>query len=119
MNRRKFLLGFAGGIAAVAGLAGRTRPAEALPITREPLSAPRPSDVETAVATPQDIEAAQVQATQWGYYGPRRRYWRRRYWRRRYWGPRRYWRRRYWGPRYFYGPRRRYWRRRYWRRRYW
>src|SRR5829696_1351939 len=119
MDRRKFLLGLVGGVAVAAGLAGRTQPAEALPITPDPLSPPGPSDVETAVATPEDIEAAQVQAAQWGYYGPRRRYWRRRYWRRGYWGPRRYWRRRYWGPRYFYGPRRRYWRRCYWRRRYW
>src|SRR5215207_3417801 len=66
MDRRKFLLGLVGGVAVAAGLAGRTQPAEALPITPDPLSPPGPSDVETAVATPEDIEAAQVQAAQWG-----------------------------------------------------
>jgi hypothetical protein len=117
MDRRTFLLGFIGSIAATAGLAGRNTPAEARPIDPDP-PATEP-DLEPALR-PEDSNSAQAQYAQWGY-GPRRRYWRRarrRYWRRRaYYGPR------YYGPRYYYGgPYRRHWRRvrrRYWRRRYW
>ena len=123
MDRRTFLLGFIGSIAATAGLAGHNTPAEARPIDPDP-PATEP-DLEPAVM-PEDSNSAQAEYAQWGY-GPRRRYWRRarrRYWRRRaYYGPRYYGSRYYYGPRYYYGgPYRRHWRRvrrRYWRRRYW
>jgi hypothetical protein len=123
MDRRTFLLGFIGSIAATAGLAGHNTPAEARPIDPDP-PATEP-DLEPAVMS-EDSNSAQAEYAQWGY-GPRRRYWRRarrRYWRRRaYYGPRYYGPRYHYGPRYYYGgPYRRHWRRvrrRYWRRRYW
>jgi hypothetical protein len=111
MDRRTFLLGFIGGIAAATGLTGYNTLAEARPIDNDPSIEP---DLER-VTMPEDSNDARAQYAQWGYYGPRRRYWRR--------ARRRYWRRRYYGPRYYYGgPYRRHWRRvrrRYWRRRYW
>src|SRR5215217_1393115 len=100
MDRRTFLLGLFGGLAAAAGLAstGGT-PALAL----SPNSTPPPDGVtEAADIKPEDLDGVTTERTQ---------YWRRR--RRRYY--RRYWRRRYWRRRFY--PR--YWRRRYWRRRYW
>jgi hypothetical protein len=48
------------------------------------------------VATPEDLDRAQVEKTYWYY---RRRVWRPR-WRRRYW--RRYYRPRYWRRRRYY-----------------
>jgi hypothetical protein len=108
MERRTFLLGLVGGLAAAAGLvATGSKPANAVSLdTAGSGGATEPADIK-----PEDLDGVRTEDAQ---------YWRRRrYWRRRYWGPRRrYWRRRYWGPR------RRYWRRRYYwgprrRRYYW
>jgi hypothetical protein len=74
MDRRTFLLGIIGGIAAATGLAGHTTPAEAGPIG--PDSSSIEPDLEPAVM-PEDSDSVQAQYAQWGYYGPRRRYWRR------------------------------------------
>jgi hypothetical protein len=106
MERRTFLLGLIGGLAAAAGLGTGANPAHALPLD----STPAPDGATDASAIrPEDLDGVRTEEAQ---------YWRRRRYYRRYWRPRRrYWRRRYWRPRYY----RRYWRprRRYWRRRYW
>src|SRR5215216_5978600 len=109
MDRRTFLLGLFGGLAAAAGLSstGGT-PALAL----SPVPTPAPDGLtEAADIKPEDLDGVTTERTQ--YWRRRRRRHYRRYWRRR----RRYWRRRYWRRRFY--PR--YWRRRrrYWRRRYW
>ena len=85
MDRRTFLLGLIGGLAAAAGLAGTgANPAHALPLD----STPAPDDATDASAIkPEDLEGVRIEEAQ---------YWRRRRYYRRYWGPRRrYWRRRY------------------------
>jgi hypothetical protein len=96
MERRTFLLGLVGGLAAAAGLAATgSTPAQALP-----LSSPAPDATgksEAADIRPEDLDGVRTEEAQ--YYIVRRRYrpWRRRYYRRYYWRPRRrYWRRRYW-----------------------
>lgn len=101
MQRRTFLLGLFGGLAAAAGLAGAaSTPAEALP--QSPVPAPGP-DPEAADIKAEDLDGVGVEESRYRRY----RRWRRRrvyYYRRP-----RYYRRRV----YFYRPRRRYWRRRY------
>ncbi|TDX66483.1 hypothetical protein EDE12_10114 [Methylosinus sp. sav-2] len=93
MERRSFMRFFVIG-AAAALVAG---PSHAL-TSVAPLEAPRAPEPapEAAVATPEDLERAQVEKTYWYY---RRRVWRPR-WRRRYW--RRYYRPRYWRRRRYY-----------------
>lgn len=99
MDRRRFLLGLVGALAAATTLTAATSEvAEALPLQPPPELPPEPTP-EHAIATEADLEAAKAQEAYW----VRRRRWRRYYWRPR----RRYWRRYYWRPR------RRYWRRRY------
>jgi hypothetical protein len=117
MERRTFLLGLFGGLAAAAGFgATGARPAQAPASAR---ADPQPdAPTEAANIKPEDLDAVRVEEAQYYYrrrYRPWRRRYYRRYWRRRrrYWRPRRFYYRRYWRPR------RRYWRRRYWRRRYW
>jgi hypothetical protein len=97
MERRTFLLGLVGGLAAAAGLAATgSTPAQALP-----LAAPAPDGsgkAEAADIRPEDLDGVRTEEAQY-YIVRRRRYrpWRRRYYRRYYWRPRRrYWRRRYW-----------------------
>jgi hypothetical protein len=120
MERRTFLLGLLGGLAAAAGFrATGARSAQAQPVpgpTPNPDAPSEAADIKT-----EDLDAVRIEEAQY-YYRRRYRPWRRRYY-RRYWRPRRrYWRR--WRPsrvyyRRYWRPRRRYWRRRYWRRRYW
>ena len=99
MERRTFLLGLVGGLAAAAGLAATgSTPAEALPLKAPPAPVPGGAD-EAADIKPEDLDGVRTEDAQY-YIVRRRRY---RPWRRRY----------YYRPRYFYRPRRRYWRRRY------
>jgi hypothetical protein len=94
MERRTFLLGLVGGLAAAAGLAAAgSTPAEALPL---PNAAPNASGKgEAADIRPEDLDGVRTEETQY-WRRRRRRYYRRYYWRprRRYY--RRYYRRRYW-----------------------
>ncbi len=80
MDRRKFLLGLASGLAAMA-VAGHVTDAQAMPaMTPAPMPETDPVASE-AIATDADIEAAKVENVQ---------YYRRRYVQRRYVRPRRY-----------------------------
>ena len=99
MERRTFLLGLFGGLAAAAGLAAAgATPAQALPATPAPAPTPEPA-TEAADIKAEDLDGVGTENTQF--------YYRRRRWRPRY---------RYYRPRYrYYRPRRR-WRRRYYRR---
>jgi hypothetical protein len=96
MERRTFLLGLVGGLAAAAGLAAAgATPAQALAV---PAPAPSPDakpSSEAADIGPEDLDGVRTEATQY-WYRRRRRYYRRYYYRprRRYY--RRYYRRRYW-----------------------
>jgi hypothetical protein len=95
MERRTFLLGLVGGLAAAAGLAATgATPAQAL---AAPAPAPHPdAPTEAADIKPEDLDGVRTEEAQY-YYRRRYRPWRRRYYRRYYWRPRRrYWRRRYW-----------------------
>ena len=99
MERRTFLLGLVGGLAAAAGLAATgSTPAQALPLATP---APNGSDkAEVADIKPEDLDGVRTEDAQY-YYRRRYRPWRRRYYRRYYWRPRRryyrrYYRRRYW-----------------------
>ena len=99
MERRTFLLGLVGGLAAAAGLAATgSTPAQALAASA-PAPMPGGSDkTEAADIRPEDLDGVRTEEAQY-YIVRRRRYrpWRRRYYRRYYWRPRRrYWRRRYW-----------------------
>src|SRR4051794_20658401 len=91
MERRTFLLGLVGGLAAAAGLAAAgSTPAEALPLTAAPAPQPGERAEDTADIRPEDLDGVRTEESRWYY---RRRYWRRRYY---YYRPRRYyWRRRY------------------------
>ena len=95
MERRTFLLGLIGGLAAAAGLAATgATPAQALAV---PAPAPNPdAATEAADIKPEDLDGVKIQEAYHWRYRRRRRYYRRYYWRprRRYY--RRYWRRRYW-----------------------
>lgn len=93
MERRAFLknsLGIAAGLAVLATsahAAPQTRPID--PLAGPPNGKPEPeAAAQPAVATPDDIDKAQVEQVRWG--------WRRRWRRRRFWGyrRRRFWRRR-------------------------
>jgi hypothetical protein len=98
MERRTFLLGLVGGLAAAAGLAATgSTPAEALPL--KPTPTPGGAAEDAADIKPEDLDGVRTEDAQY-YIVRRRRY---RPWRRRY----------YYRPRYIYRPRRRYWRRRY------
>ena len=94
MERRTFLLGLVGGLAAAAGLAAAgSTPAEALPLKAPAPDAPGKGETEAADIRPEDLDGVRTEEAQY-YIVRRRRYrpWRRRY----YWRPRRrYWRRRY------------------------
>ena len=94
MERRTFLLGLIGGLAAAAGLAATgATPAQALAV---PAPAPNPdAPTEAADVRPEDLDGVRTEATQY-WYRRRRRFYRRHYYRprRRYY--RRYYRRRYW-----------------------
>ena len=97
MERRTFLLGLIGGLAAAAGLAATgATPAQALAV---PAPAPNPNAAnEAADVRPEDLDGVRTEATQY-WYRRRRRYYRRYYYRprRRYYRRyRRYYRRRYW-----------------------
>ena len=98
MERRTFLLGLVGGLAAAAGLAAPgSTPAEALPLAGPAPDATGKAAPEAADIRPEDLDGVRTEEAQY-YIVRRRRYrpWRRRYY-RRYWRPRRrYWRRRYW-----------------------
>jgi hypothetical protein len=104
MERRTFLLGLVGGLAAAAGLAAAgSTPAEALPLKAAPGHAPSPADApaEPADLKAEDLDGVRTEEAQYYYYRRRYRPWRRRYYRRYYWRPRRryyrrYYRRRYW-----------------------
>lgn len=103
MERRTFLLGLIGGIAAASGLAAAgASPVQALPL--EPPSAPQsdvPEPTEAAEIRPEELDGVPVEEAR---YRRRRRGWPYRRWRRRayrryYWRPRRRsWRRRYYRP---------------------
>ena len=89
MERRTFLLGLFGGLAAAAGLAAAgATPAQALPAA----PAPTPTPADAADMKAEDLDGVRTENTQYFYY--RRRRWRPRY--RYYYRPRRRWRRRYW-----------------------
>ena len=91
MERRTFLLGLFGGLAAAAGLAAAgATPAQALPATPAPAPTPEPA-TEAADIKAEDLDGVRTENTQYYY---RRRRWRPRY--RYYYRPRRRWRRRYW-----------------------
>ena len=92
MERRTFLLGLFGGMAAAAGLAATgVTPAQALPATPVPAKTPEPA-TDAADIKPEDLDGVRTEDAQYYYY--RRRRWRPRY--RYYYRPRRRWRRRYW-----------------------
>ena len=91
MERRTFLLGLLGELAAAAGFgATGARPAQAQPVpgpTPNPDAPSEAADIKT-----EDLDAVRIEEAQY-YYRRRYRPWRRRYY-RRYWRPRRrYWRR--------------------------
>ncbi|HEX8167993.1 MAG TPA: hypothetical protein VF601_19670 [Beijerinckiaceae bacterium] len=97
MERRTFLLGLVGGLAAAAGLAATgSTPAEALPLAGPVPDATGKAGTEAADIRPEDLDGVKVEETQY-WYRRRRRYYRRYYWRprrryyRRYWRRRRYW----------------------------
>jgi hypothetical protein len=97
MERRTFLLGLVGGLAAAAGLAA-TGSTQALPLAAPTPDAP--GKAEAADIRPEDLDGVRTEEAQY-YYRRRYRPWRRRYYRRYYWRPRRryyrrVWRRRYW-----------------------
>jgi hypothetical protein len=93
MERRTFLLGLVGGLAAAAGLAGAgASPAHSLPLRPEPITGG--DGTETAEIRPEDLDEVRIEPA-----------WHRRWHRRYYWRPRR--------RHYYYRPRRRYRRRRY------
>ena len=104
MERRTFLLGLVGGLAAAAGLAATgSTPAEALPLKPIPNPGPDGAPDEAADIKPEDLDGVPADyAWHRRWHRPWRR--RRRYY---YYRPRRY---------YYWRPRRRYWRRRryYW-----
>jgi hypothetical protein len=97
MDRRTFLTGLVGGLAAAAGLAAAgSTPAQALPLAGPAPDAP--GKAEAADIRPEDLDGVRTEDAQY-YIVRRRRYrpWRRRVYRRYYWRPRRrYYRRRYW-----------------------
>jgi hypothetical protein len=95
MERRTFLLGLVGGLAAAAGLAATgSTPAQALPAPAPAM--PDKAGTEAADIRPEDLDGVRTEDARY-YYRRRYRPWRRRYYRRYYWRPRRrYWRRRYW-----------------------
>ena len=111
MDRRDFLKSLFGVVGVAAAASVLAPAAEAFPLVAKPAT-PDGGAPEPAVATPEDIEKAEIEQAGWRRYRRRRRYF-RRYWRRRRYF-RRY-RRRYFRRRYF----RRYWRPRFVRRRYW
>ena len=79
MERRTFLFGLFGGLAAAAGLAATgATPAQAL--AAAPLPTPQPA-TDAADIKPEDLDGVRTEDAQYYYYRPRRR-WRRRYWRR-------------------------------------
>jgi hypothetical protein len=97
MERRTFLLGLVGGLAAAAGLAATgSTPAEALPLRPTPVPGSGGAVDEAADIKPEDLDGVRTEDAQ--YYIVRRRRYRPRY---------------FYRPRYVYRPRRRYWRRRY------
>lgn len=102
MDRRSFLTGLIGGLAAAGSLGTVALAAPRVSPAAEPH---RPD--ETPQVDPEALDKTEADYSQYYYYRRRPR-WRRRYWRRRYYyRPRYYYRRRYYRPRYYY--RRRYW----------
>jgi hypothetical protein len=84
MERRDFLK-LTLGIAAAAAVVGATTQSQAMPVLApaEPQNPKTEATPEPAVATPKDVEDAQVENVQW--WRRRRRYYWRRPWRWRRW----------------------------------
>jgi hypothetical protein len=81
MERRGFLK-LSLGIAAAAAVVGSTTRSQAMPVMA-PVEPKPDAAPEAAVATPHDVEDAQVEKVQWWRWRRRRYYWRRPWrWRR-------------------------------------
>jgi hypothetical protein len=76
MERRAFLLGLIGGLAAAAGIVGGARPADAMPAA--PSDVPGGKGPETAAVRAEDLDGVAVEHTQ-HYRRRARRYYRRHY----------------------------------------
>ncbi|MGD9539320.1 hypothetical protein [Methylocystis sp.] len=88
MERRTFIAALIAGLGATFVATQAQALSGLAPLAKNGMTPERP---EFGVATPEDMEKAQIEKTWWRRWGWRRWGWRRPYWRRRW-----YWRRRYW-----------------------